>query len=82
MAPERFIVIYLYFRGNMYEINIEPVEKPKSKVEKSRELLDTMLDVMSSIENMDDAGFVLRMKLLNNVEFLVDELMDLHQHDK
>lgn len=66
----------------MYEINIEPVEKPKSKVEKSRELLDTMLDVMSSIENMDDAGFVLRMKLLNNVEFLVDELMDLHQHDK
>lgn len=82
MAPEHFIVIYLYFRGNMYEINIEPVEKPKSKVEKSRELLDTMLDVMSSIENMDDAGFVLRMKLLNNVEFLVDELMDLHQHDK
>lgn len=66
----------------MYEINIEPVEKPKSKIEKSRELLDTMLDVMSSIENMDDAGFVLRMKLLNNVEFLVDELMDLHQHDK
>lgn len=66
----------------MYEINIEPVEKPKSKVEKSRELLDTMLDVMSSIENMDDAGFVLRMKLLNNVEFLVDELMDLHQHEK
>jgi hypothetical protein len=66
----------------MYEINIEPVEKPKSKIEKSRELLDTMLDVMSSIENMDDAGFVLRMKLLNNVEFLVDELMDLHQHEK
>lgn len=82
MAPERFIVIYFYLGDNMYEINIEPVEKPKSKIEKSRELLDTMLDVMSSIENMDDAGFVLRMKLLNNVEFLVDELMDLHQHDK
>jgi len=66
----------------MYQIDIEPVEKPKSKEEKSRELLDTMLDVMSSIENMDDVGFVLRMKLLNNVEFLVDELMDLHQMGK
>jgi len=66
----------------MYQIDIEPVEKPKSKEEKSRELLDTMLDVMSSIEKMDDVGFVLRMKLLNNVEFLVDELMDLHQMGK
>jgi len=82
MASEHFISFNFYFRIIMYQIDIEPVEKPKSKEEKSRELLDTMLDVMSSIENMDDAGFVLRMKLLNNVEFLVDELMDLHQTGK
>jgi hypothetical protein len=31
---------------------------------------------MESIEHIDDAGFVLRMKLLNNIEFLVDKLME------
>ena len=56
----------------MYQIDIEPIENPKNK---TSELLQTMLDVMESIEQIDDAGFVLRMKLLNNIEFLVDELM-------
>lgn len=56
----------------MYKIDIEPLEE---KPNKTSQLLQTMLDVMESIEQIDDAGFVLRMKLLNNIEFLVDELM-------
>lgn len=57
----------------MYKIDIEPIETPQSK---TSQLLQTMLDVMESIEQVDDAGFVLRMKLLNNIEFLVDQLME------
>jgi hypothetical protein len=41
-----------------------------------------MLDVMESIEQIDDAGFVLRMKLLNNIEFLVDQLMEQYEQGK
>jgi hypothetical protein len=57
----------------VYEINIEGIETPQNK---TSQLLQTMLDVMESIEQIDDAGFVLRMKLLNNIEFLVDQLME------
>lgn len=57
----------------MYKIDIEPLEE---KPNKTSQLLQTMLDVMESIEQIDDAGFVLRMKLLNNIEFLVDQLME------
>ncbi len=39
------------------------------------ELLDLMLDVMQQVNETDDATFVLKMKLINNVEFLVDQLM-------
>jgi hypothetical protein len=63
----------------MYEIKVEPVEKPMSKSEKTRELLETMMDVMTNIEYIDDAGFVLRMKVMNNIEFLVDKLMEDYQ---
>lgn len=57
----------------MYQIDIEGIETPQNK---TSQLLQTMLDVMESIEQIDDAGFVLRMKLLNNIEFLVDQLME------
>jgi hypothetical protein len=57
----------------VYSIDIEPLEE---KPNKTSQLLQTMLDVMESIEQVDDAGFVLRMKLLNNIEFLVDQLME------
>jgi hypothetical protein len=66
----------------MYEIKVEPVEKPNSKSEKTRELLETMMDVMTNIEYVDDAGFVLRMKVMNNIEFLVDELMFEYENSK
>lgn len=57
----------------MYKIDIEPVEKPKSR---ASDLLFTMMDVMENIEHMDDAAYVLRMKVINNIEFLVDVLME------
>jgi hypothetical protein len=57
----------------MYKIDIEPLEKPKSR---AKDLLDTMMDVMENIEHIDDAAYVLRMKVLNNIEFLVDTLME------
>jgi hypothetical protein len=50
----------------MYKIEVEPVEKQTSK---AKDLLDTMMDVMDNIEQVDDAGFVLKMKVLNNIEF-------------
>jgi hypothetical protein len=49
------------------------MDKPKSR---AKDLLDTMMDVMENIEHVDDAAYVLRMKVLNNIEFLVDTLME------
>lgn len=63
----------------MYQIDIEAIETPQNK---TSQLLQTMLDVMESIEQIDDAGFVLRMKLLNNIEFLVDQLMEEYEQGK
>lgn len=56
----------------MYKIDIEPLERQPSK---AKDLLETMLDVMESIEHIDDVAYVLRMKVLNNIEFLIDQLM-------
>ncbi len=64
----------------MYKIDIDPIGNPRNL---TTETLDKMLEVMEAIEHVDDAGFVLRMKLLNNVEFLVDQLMEEYeQRDK
>lgn len=63
----------------MYQIDIEGIETPQNR---TSQLLQTMLDVMESIEQIDDAGFVLRMKLLNNIEFLVDQLMEEYEQGK
>jgi hypothetical protein len=57
----------------MYKIDIEPVDKPKSR---ANEMLNTMMDVLENIQYVDDAGFALRMKILNNIEFLVDVIME------
>lgn len=56
----------------MYKIDIEPVERQNSK---AKDLLDTMLDVMDNIQQVDDTPYSLKMKVLNNIEFLVDKLM-------
>lgn len=63
----------------MYKIDIEPVEKPKSR---TKDLLDTMINVLENIEHVDDAGYVLRMKVINNIEFLVDTLMQEYENGR
>ena len=63
----------------MYKFDIEPLEKPKSR---AKDLLDTMMDVMENIEHVDDAAYVLRMKVLNNIEFLVDVLMEEYENGR
>ena len=63
----------------MYKIDIEPLEKPKSR---AKDLLDAMMDVMENIEHVDDAAYVLRMKVLNNIEFLVDVLMEEYENGR
>ncbi len=63
----------------MYKIDIEPMDKPKSR---AKDLLDTMMDVMENIEHVDDAGFALRMKVLNNIEFLVDVIMEEYENGR
>ena len=63
----------------MYKIDIEPLEKTRSR---AKDLLDTMMDVMENIEHVDDAAYVLRMKVLNNIEFLVDVLMEEYENGR
>jgi hypothetical protein len=63
----------------MYNIEIEKVEKPKSR---ANDLLFTMMDVLENIEHIDDAGYVLRMKVINNIEFLVDVLMEEYENGR
>ena len=48
----------------------------------AKELLDTMMDVMENIQNCDDAAYTLRMKILNNIEYLIDALMEEYEEKK
>lgn len=60
----------------MCEIIVEPMDKQKPEKLTTSVMLGTMLDVLQQINESDDASFVLKMKLLNNIEFLVDQLME------
>lgn len=71
--------LYLVKRNTyyiMYEITIEPMGKQQPEKLTTSVMLGTMLDVLQQINESDDASFVLKMKLLNNIEFLVDSLME------
>ena len=48
----------------------------------AKELLDTMMDVMENIQNCDDAAYGLRMKILDNIEYLIDALMEEYEEQK
>jgi hypothetical protein len=48
----------------------------------AKELLDTMMDVMENIQNCDDVAYALRMKILNNIEYLIDALMQEYEEQK
>jgi hypothetical protein len=59
----------------MYKIDKEKVGKNEYEDLTTIKMLGTMLDILETVNTMDDSTFVLRMKLANNLEFLVDQLM-------
>jgi hypothetical protein len=59
----------------MYKIDKEKVGKTEYEDLTTIKMLGTMLDILETVNTMDDSTFVLRMKLANNLEFLVDQLM-------
>lgn len=58
------------------------IDQPDFKRSKANDLLETMMDVMENIQYIDDAGFALRMKVLNNIEFLVDVIMEEYESSR
>jgi hypothetical protein len=58
------------------------IDQPELKRSKANDLLETMMDVMENIQYIDDAGFALRMKVLNNIEFLVDVIMEEYEQNR
>jgi hypothetical protein len=66
----------------MYKIEIEPVGKNEENELTTIKMLGTMLDILETINTMDDGTFVLKMKLSNNIEFLVDQLMEEYERSK
>jgi hypothetical protein len=66
----------------MYKIEIEPVGKNQENELTTIKMLGTMLDILETINSMDDGTFVLKMKLSNNIEFLVDQLMEEYERSK
>jgi hypothetical protein len=48
----------------------------------AKELLDTMMDVMENIQSCDDVPYGLRIKILNNIEYLIDALMEEYEEQK
>jgi hypothetical protein len=59
----------------MHKIELEPVAKKQKEDLTTLKMLGTILDILETVNTMDDSSFVLRMKLANNLEFLVDQLM-------
>jgi hypothetical protein len=64
----------------MYKIEIEPVANNQDNELTTIKMLGTMLDILETVNSMDDGTFVLKMKLSNNIEFLVDQLMTEYEH--
>ena len=60
----------------MYKVRIDSMDMPEPEKLTTSIMLGTMLEVLESIKDSDDSTFVLRMKLNNNIEFLVDQLMN------
>jgi hypothetical protein len=64
----------------MYSIDIEPMDKENNNELTTIRVLGTMLEVLEAVNQMDDGTFVLKMKLANNLEFLVDQIMYEYEH--
>ena len=76
MAEKFVYLVNCYTNYLMYEITVEPMGKKEPDKLSTSIMLGTMLDVLQQINESDDASFVLKLKLLNNIEFLVDQLME------
>ena len=58
----------------MYQIDIMPVEKNNDS---TKEILGIMIDVLETINNVDDIPtFNSKMKIIANIDFILDNLMD------
>lgn len=66
----------LYTHNNSNFLLFNPMKEKLT----TAQVLDIMLDVMQQVSDSDDATFVLKMKLANNIEFLVDQLM--HEYEQ
>jgi hypothetical protein len=64
----------------MYYIEMEAMDKDNGNKLTTLKVLGTMLEVLEAVNNMDDGTFVLKMKLANNLEFLVDQIMYEYEH--
>jgi hypothetical protein len=59
---------------------MEAMDKDNGNKLTTLKVLGTMLEVLEAVNNMDDGTFVLKMKLANNLEFLVDQIMYEYEH--
>jgi hypothetical protein len=65
----------------MYKIDIDLANKDSN--DSTKEALGIMVDLLETINCVDDVPtFSIKMKLLNNIEFIVDNLMDNYIHGK
>jgi hypothetical protein len=82
MAKEFVYLVNNNNKYNMYEIRVEGMDKQQPEKLTTSLMLGTMLDVLESVKDSDDSTFVLKMKLNNNIEFLVDQLMTEYEQSK
>ena len=82
MAKKFVYLVNSNFINIMYEIRVEGMEKQQPEKLTTSVMLGTMLDVLESVKDSDDSTFVLKMKLNNNIEFLVDQLMTEYEQSK
>lgn len=66
----------------MYKVDKEKVAKAHKEELTTLKMLGTMLDILETVNSMDDGTFVLRLKLANNLEFLVDQLMTEYEQQR
>lgn len=58
----------------MYKINVDLEDSSKNE---TQELLGIMVDVLETMNNVDDVPtFNIKMKLVNNIDFIIDHLMN------
>lgn len=66
----------------MYQIEIDVADNNPKKPN-TQEILGIMVDLLETINCVDDVPtFSIKMKLLNNIDFIVDGIMEEYIHGK